>query len=411
MSHPFSIDFGYGKCQKPPMADSDSKTYWKILIALSLVHFSGDFYSSFMSPLFPVFVDKMGLSLAQVGFIAGVSRFLMFIVQPLSGYWADRHPSRNFILIGLLMPVIFIPLTGMSTGFYALLSCVVIGSTGSSLFHPPVTGMVPLYAGRKLGLAMSIYNTAGTLAFGVGPIFITWYVARFGLGAMPLTMTLGLLIWIYFYWVIPRPTGDDMAQYGFLETLRQTLGDVWQPILLIWIVMVSRALVGQSLMIFMPVVWVQKGHTIVSAGVLFSIFTISGTVAGVLCGHLSDRMGFKRLLWITHGLMAPFLLVFLMVPGKWVYPATILAGGFNMASLPLGVVMAQKIAPRGRSMVASLMMGLAFGTGGILAPIVGKLGDIFTIQSVLMLLVCIPVLSLIPIYFIPEVGRHTDSQS
>ena len=393
------------------MAESDSKTYWKIIIALSLVHFSGDFYSSFMSPLFPVFVDQMGLSLAQVGIIAGVSRFLMFIVQPLSGYWADRHPSRKFILIGLLMPVIFIPLTGITTGFYVLLLCVVIGSTGSSLFHPPVTGMVPVYAGRNLGLAMSIYNTAGTLAFGVGPIFITWYVARFGLTAMPVTMALGLLIWIYFYWVIPKPEGDDLAQYGFMETLRQTLGDVWRPILLIWIVMVSRALVGQSLLTFMPVVWVQKGHTIVSAGVLFSTYTIAGTIAGIICGHLSDRMGFKRLLWIIHGLMTPILILFLLAPGKWVWPATMLAGGFNMASLPLGGVMAQKIAPRGRSMVASLMMGLAFGTGGILSPIVGKLGDIYTIQSVLMFLVCVPVLSLIPIYFIPEVRSLTDEQS
>jgi FSR family fosmidomycin resistance protein-like MFS transporter len=390
------------------MIESSSSPYWKFLISLSLVHFSGDFYSSFINPLFPAFMDKMALSLAQVGFLAGISRFLMFIVQPMSGYWADRHPSRSFILIGLLMPIVFLPLTGMATGFYGLLFCLIIGSTGSSLFHPPVTGMIPLYAGRKLGLAMSIYNTAGTLAFGVGPIFITWYVARFGLRAMPLTMAIGLAIWIYFYWVIPRPQGDDMAQYGFLETLRQTLGSVWQPILLIWIVMVLRALVGQSLMTFMPVLWVQKGHTIVSAGVLFSIFTLSGTVAGILCGHLSDRMGYKRLLWITHGLMTPFLLTFLLVPGKLIYPATILAGGFNMASLPLGVVMAQKIAPKGRSMVASLMMGLAFGTGGILAPIVGKLGDIFTIQSVLMVLVCIPVLSLIAIYFIPEVGHRND---
>ena len=393
------------------MAEFTPKIHWKILIALSLVHFSGDFYSSFINPLFPVFMDKIGLSLTQVGLLAGISRFLMFIVQPMSGYWADRHPSRSFILIGLLMPILFIPLVGVTSGFNGLLFCIVIGSTGSSLFHPPITGMVPQYAGRNLGLAMSIYNTAGTLAFGVGPIFITWYVVRFGLRTMPATMAIGLLIWIYFYCVIPKPQGYGMAQYGFLETLRQTLGSVWQPILLIWIVMVLRSLVGQSLMTFMPVLWVQKGHTIVSAGVLFSIFTISGTVAGILCGHLSDRMGYKRLLWITHGLMTPFLLVFLLAPGKWIYPATILAGGFTMASLPLGVVMAQKIAPKGRSMVASLMMGLAFGTGGIFSPIIGKLGDIFTIQSVLMVLVCIPVLSLIPIYLIPEVGNHTDEPS
>jgi hypothetical protein len=57
------------------------------------------------------------------------------------------------------------------------------------------------------------------------------------------------------------------------------------------------------------------------------------------------------------------------------------------------------------------MMGLVFGTGGILSPIVGKLGDIFTIQSVLIVLVCIPVFSLIPIYLIPEAGNHNDSGS
>jgi FSR family fosmidomycin resistance protein-like MFS transporter len=282
--------------------------------------------------------------------------------------------------------------------------CIVIGSTGSSLFHPPVTGMVPVYAGNHQGLAMSIYNTAGTFAFGLGPIFITAYVAKFGLTAMPATMILGFMIWGYFYWVIPKPQGDGMAQYGFVESLKKTLGKVWRPILLIWIVMVMRALVGQSLMTFMPVIWVERGHTIVSAGFLFSIFTISGTFAGLLCGHLSDSMGYKRLLWITHGLMAPFLVLFLLAPGRWIYPATVFAGGFAMASLPLGVVMAQKIAPKARSMVASLMMGLAFGTGGLLSPVIGKLGDLYDIHHVLIIMTIVPVLSLIPIYWIPEVG-------
>ena len=118
------------------------------------------------------------------------------------------------------MPILFIPLAGTDNRFLrvAVLHCHRL--YGSSLFHPPATGMVPLYAGRKLGLAMSIYNTSGTLAFGVGPIFITWYVARFGLRAMPVTMAFGLLIWMYFYYVIPIPQREIMAQYGFLGTLR-----------------------------------------------------------------------------------------------------------------------------------------------------------------------------------------------
>ena len=86
---------------------------------------------------------------SKVGFLAGISRFLMFIAQPMPGYWPDRHPSCSFILIGLLMPILFIPLTGLATGFYGFMFYIVLGSTVSALFHPPVTGMVPQYAGHS----------------------------------------------------------------------------------------------------------------------------------------------------------------------------------------------------------------------------------------------------------------------
>lgn len=62
--------------------------------------------------------------------------------------------------------------------------------------------------------------------------------------------------------------------------------------------------------------------------------------------------------------MTPMLLFFLRLEGHWVYLGAILAGGSVLATMPIGVAMAQTLAPRGRSMVASLMMGLAFGLGG-----------------------------------------------
>ena len=151
----------------------------KILFGLTLVHFTGDFYSSFINPLFPVFVDKLDLTLTQIGIIAGTMRLLAFIIQPTVGYLADRYQTRVFIFIGLLLPVVFIPLSGIAPNFWILLLCVALGSVGSSMFHPSVTGMVPLYAGTKASFSMSIFNTGGTLAFGLGPLFITWYVAFF----------------------------------------------------------------------------------------------------------------------------------------------------------------------------------------------------------------------------------------
>jgi FSR family fosmidomycin resistance protein-like MFS transporter len=382
-----------------------SKINLRVIFALTLVHFTGDFYSSFTTPLFPLFVEKLGLSLTQVGLIAGINRFLAFIVQPSVGYLADRYPTRAFSLAGLLAAVVFIPLSGIAGGFWTLLLVIAAGSIGSSMFHPAVTGMVPLYAGRNAGLAMSVFNTGGTLAFGVGPLFVTWYAARYGLAALPATMALGILVAACLYFVLPSPPNEGLQKNGFLGAIRESLGDAWKPVALIWVVMVLRAIVGQSFMTFMPVLFVQQGYSLVSAGTLFSLFTVAGTVSGLTAGAISDRIGFKPVFYLTHGLMTPVLLLFLQLSGGWVYCGAALAGGIVLATLPLGVVMAQTLAPRGRSMVGSLMMGFAFGLGGIVAPLVGHLADVYSVRTVLTGISMIPMVTLFLIARFPTIKR------
>jgi len=378
-------------------------TNLKILFGLTLVHFTGDFYTSFINPLFPVFVDKLGLTLTQVGIITGTMRLLAFIIQPTVGYLADRYQTRNFIFIGLSLTIIFIPLSGIAPNFWVLLLCVALGSVGSSMFHPSVTGMVPLYAGTKAGFSMSIFNTGGTLAFGLGPLFITWYVAFWGLTAMPFTMIAGLLVIAFLLRIIPRPQSEGMKRSGFFGALKESLGSAWKIIALIWLVMFLRAVVGQSFLTFMPVLFVQKGFSVVSAGTIYAIFIVSGTVSGLLSGHISDRIGFKPVFLFTFLFMAPALWLLLQLDGNWIYFGAALAGSFVLAPLPLGVTMAQTLAPKGRSMVASLMMGFAYGLGGAIAPIVGKLADTYTIRPVLTIIACLPLFIVPVIALFPKI--------
>lgn len=374
----------------------------KILFALTLVHFTGDFYSSFITPLYPVFVEKHGLTLTQIGIIAGTMRLLAFIIQPTVGYLADRYQTRVFILAGLTLTIVFIPLSGIAPNFWVLLFCVALGSVGSSMFHPSVTGMVPVYAGTKAGFSMSLFNTGGTLAFSLGPLFITWYVASFGLTAMPATMLAGLLVLLYLLKVIPKPQSEGLKRYGFLGALKESLGSAWKAIALIWLVMFLRAVVGQSFLTFMPVLYVRDGFSVVSAGAIYAIFLVSGTISGLLSGHVSDRAGFKPVFLFSFLFMAPALWLLLQLNGNWVYLGAALAGSFVLAPLPLGVTMAQTLAPKGRSMVASLMMGFAYGLGGAITPIVGKLADTLTIRPVLSFIACIPLLTIPIIAFFPK---------
>ncbi len=377
-------------------------TNMKIMFVLTLVHFMGDFYSSFIMPLLPAFVDRHALTMAQVGVMTGTMRLLAFIVQPAVRYFADRYETRFFALGGLLLTVLFIPLAGIAPTFWVLTLFLAFGSVGSSMFHPSVTGMVPVYGGLHAGFSMSVFNTGGTLAFGVGPLFITWFVALFGLSAMPATTLIGLVALIFLYQVLPVPEAEALNYDGFIESLKQTLGQVWQPILLIWLVMMFRAVVGQSFLTFTPVYLANKGYSLISVGSAIALFVVAGTISGLLAGLLSDRTGYKPIFYISHGLMTPALILLLFLPGLWVFFGAFVAGFFVLASLPAGVVLAQELAPGGRSMVASLMMGLAYGLGGVFSPLIGKLADIFSIKAVLIYVAFIPLLSLVLIFFFPD---------
>jgi len=329
-------------------------------------------------------------------------RFLSFIIQPVTGYLADRHETRSFVFAGLFFAFFFIPFSGIAPNFWVLLIVLCLGSIGSSMFHPSTTGMVPLYSGHRTGFSLSIFNTGGTLAFAAGPVFITWYVTRFGLEKMPYTIIFGAIAFFFCIKYLPLPVSENLSHLGFIGSIKETLGKVYKSILLIWLVMVLRAVAGQTFMTFMPIYLTDKGHDLVSVGFIFSIFIIAGTFSGLLAGYLADKIETKKIFFVSHALMTPALLLYLYLPGRFVYIGSFLAGFAVLASLPLGVVMAQKLAPKSRSMVSSLMMGFAYGLGGAMSPFVGKLADIYGLENVLFYSAFIPIVTLVPILKFPR---------
>jgi FSR family fosmidomycin resistance protein-like MFS transporter len=59
----------------------------------------------------------------------------------------------------------------------------------------------------------------------------------------------------------------------------------------------------------------------------------------------------------------------------------------------VNVTFAHQIAPVSAATVSSLMMGFAWGTGGLTAPIVGSMADRFGIEPTLTVIACVPLLA------------------
>jgi FSR family fosmidomycin resistance protein-like MFS transporter len=374
----------------------------KAIFALFLIHFIGDFFQSFVRPLLPVMGNKFELSLAQIGLITGVATFMAFLIQPFFGYLADRYKTRLILLVGSFAGAICIPMVGLAPYFWIVLLLIGLGSISSAIYHPTAAGMVSVYAGPRTGLAMSIFGLGGILGFSLGPIVCSGYVTFMGLHRLPILTIFGMLVFVILFIMIPATDGDGHSRTDFFGTLKESFGEVWKPVFLIWSIAFSRAFVEQSLLTFIPVLTEAEGHSLVSVGGIVSLFTIGGSISALLCGHLVDRIGFKPVYFFSFALSSPSLLLFINAVGWHIYPLALLAGFFLLATLFPAVALAQKVVPRGRSLVSSIIMGLAMGLAGLMMPLTGKIADTFGIRTVLNCIGFIPLTALLLIRNLPE---------
>ena len=71
-----------------------------------------------------------------------------------------------------------------------------------------------------------------------------------------------------------------------------------------------------------------------------------------------------------------------------------MVGGFFLQStLPVNVIFGQAIAPVSAATVSSLMMGFAWGTGGLTVPLTGLVADRIGIEATLLGLSGVPLIA------------------
>jgi FSR family fosmidomycin resistance protein-like MFS transporter len=169
--------------------------------------------------------------------------------------------------------------------------------------------------------------------------------------------------------LIPTYEESVTKEHTFFGMLRDSLGDVWRPIVLIWTLAFTRALLEQVTLTFIPMLFAAEGYSLVSIGTVISLFTVGGSISSLVCGHLVDRFGFRPIYFFSFALSPPCIYFFIHSPGWLVYAFSFFSGFILLATLFPAVALAQKVAPRSRSLVSSIIMGLTMGIGGILMPL------------------------------------------
>jgi FSR family fosmidomycin resistance protein-like MFS transporter len=358
------------------------------ILLMAAAHVMVDGYGNIYAPMLPLLIPRLGLTLAAAGTLTMLFQLAASVAQVGFGHLADRWRPRTLITIGPVVSVTVLSLVGLATTRLALAAILIVGGLGAAAFHPPAAALAHRLGGDRRGLAMSVYITGGTLGFALGPLCFAPFAQRFGIEWTPLLAIPGLAVVAFFLRRVPPIPVHPSAHGGFMA-----LRPYAKPLALLYTIVVLRTLASLTFATFVPVMLTRRGQTIGEAGASVALYLFGSGVGGFFGGPAADRFGARKVIALSLVMASPFLFIAPFLSG-WLFVVVLAVGGlFLQSTLPVNVTFGQSLAPVSAATVSSLMMGFAWGTGGLSVPIVGLIADRIGIEHTLIGVSVIPLLA------------------
>lgn len=366
----------------------------KALCWLSGGHFINDVYTGILNPIMPFVAAKIGISMAIATVVLTVSHIFSSLLQPLFGYFADKIVRRCFIFTGLLLSSIFIPLSTLSHNVFLLVFLIILGSIGSSLFHPQALGFASRFAKNLDGTkAMAVFIAMGTLGYSLGPILSSAITQFYGMDKMPIISILGIIWAFLMFKFVPKISlaNGEIPNINFKIAFKQILTN--RKLNLLNIIAMLKTVIMSSCFILLPFLWKDMGHKPFYIGSALFLFIFAGGIGSLTSSALEKVIGAKNVFYISMILTLPLMLIFIWTYEK--YPLFsliifVIMGFITMMATPVTMVMAQKILPEYKSIISGFINGFSWGIVAIVMSALGFVAENCGIANVLILVAIIP---------------------
>lgn len=363
-------------------------TVYSMLVICSISHFLNDMIQSIIPAIYPIMKDKFNYSFAQIGIITLVFQMTSSILQPFTGFYADKHPRPYALSVGMCFTLIGLLLLAFAENYFIILLAVSVVGFGSSIFHPTASLVTQLASGGKKSLAQSIFQVGGNGGSAVGPLLAAIIILPFGQHAISWFALAALLAAIIMIrlgtwyrtklsYVVTHQSAQPLINHDISR--RTKYGALLILILLIFSKYFYTACITSYFTFFL----IDKfGVSVQTSQLCLFVFLLAFAIGTVAGGMLGDKFGRKYVIWFSILGAAPFAIAMPFANLTWTIICTFLSGLIIASAFSSIVVYATDLMPDKVGLIAGIFFGLMFGLGGLGSAFFGWLADKTSIEYI-----------------------------
>ncbi len=371
----------------------------KALALLGLGHMMVDLNTGALPALLPFLKISLDLSYTMIGTVVLVASLSSSLIQPIFGHLSDRSARPWLLPFGVFAATVGMAAIGLASSYSIILLLVCVSGIGIASYHPEAYKTAYLATGEKKATGISLFSVGGNIGYGLGPLAVALCLTLFGQIGLLLLLLPGLLASGLLLWSLPwlartmstQPTSAPVlmggtSSYAFMVVLG---------------IVALGACVHGGLVTYVPLYFSARGENPLVVGSMLSLLLIAGAVGTLIAGPLSDRIGHKKFLMISMGVMCPLIALFLQTSGVISILLLTVIGMWISPIFSVTLVIAQTLM-RGRlGVTAGLMTGVGIGVGGLGVAIMGRIADLWGVESTMQLISVLPLLPWALVFLLP----------
>jgi FSR family fosmidomycin resistance protein-like MFS transporter len=381
----------------------------KVLALLGLGHLMVDLNTGALPALLPFLKNTFGLSYTMLGTLVLVANLSSSLIQPVFGHLSDRNARPWLLPFGVIAATCGMATIGLAPNFMGILLLLFISGVGIASYHPEAYKTAYLATGEKKATGISLFSVGGNIGYGLGPLVVVFCLTMFGQKGLLLLWGPGLLIGALFLWTLPwlsRHNAVTAAQ----QQVAATVAAPYALAIVLGIVTLG-ACVHAGMVTYVPLYFSARGEGTVVVGSLLSLFLIAGAVGTLIAGPVSDHIGHKKFLMLSMGILCPLILAFLRSSGPMSIALLAVIGACLSPMFSVTLVIAQSLMKGRLGATAGLMTGLGIGAGGLGVIALGKVADVWGVETTMYLISFLPLLPWSLVLLLPSATTaHEASQ-